>query len=92
MYIPEIIEVKEHLTLLKEAGFITAWELPYENLLTRRSAAIFFVEPAINSDGTFWDKFEKYDNYSKCTNDEKKLSQLAYRITFNKEEKGKNKD
>ncbi len=44
--VPEINLVKEHLDKLKSAGFINEWELPYENLLTRLTAAIFFLTPA----------------------------------------------
>lgn len=91
MHVPEIIEVKEHLELLKSKGLIQQWELPYENLLTRRSAAIFFIAIPEHSQGTeTWNELEKYDNFSMRVNSEKKLSQLAYRITFSKEEKEKN--
>ena len=40
--IPEIIEIKKHLETLKEQKLISDWELPYENLLTRLTAAIFY--------------------------------------------------
>ena len=93
MYIPEIIEVKDHLTKLKEDSLIADWELPYENILTRRSAAIFFIEP--NSDeenlDKVWSELAKYEDFSYRKNTEKKLSELKYRITFSKQEKEKNK-
>ena len=44
MHVPEIIEVKDELDKIKEKGLIKNWELPYENLLTRRNAAHFFIE------------------------------------------------
>jgi hypothetical protein len=44
MHVPEIIEVKDLLQSLKSNNDLKDWELPYENLLTRRSAAIFFVD------------------------------------------------
>jgi len=90
MHIPEIIEVKEHLQLLKNGGMIRDWELPYEQLLTRRSAAIFFVTPNGNATDELWSGFEKFDNFSWRANEEKKLSSLEYRVTFSKEEKEKN--
>ncbi|MDO6435455.1 hypothetical protein Q4E93_32880 [Flavitalea sp. BT771] len=91
MYVPEIIQVKEHFEVLKQNGILENWELPYENLLTRRSAAIFFFTPADPSklDRVFGE-LDKYDNFSCRENSEKKLSQLEYRVTFNKEEKESN--
>jgi hypothetical protein len=90
MYIPEIIEIKEHLDRLKRDDFIAEWELPYENLLTRRSAAIFFLSPGPYPGYDFWLEFEKYDNFSMRLNTEKKLSNLIFRFTFSKEEKEQN--
>ncbi len=91
MHVPEIIEVKEHLESLKKKGVIQQWELPYENLLTRRSAAIFFLTiPETSPAAGVWSELEKYDNFSQRLNSEKKISQLPYRVTFSKEEKEKN--
>lgn len=91
MHVPEIIDVKNLLTDLKNQGTITEWELPYENLLTRRSAAIFFFSPAkaaaVDQVST---ALSKFDNFSFRSNTEKKLSKLEYRVTFSKEEKEKN--
>ena len=90
MIVPEITEVKEHLDLLRSNRLITAWELPYEDLLTRRSAAVFFINPATSADlAPLWMEFEKYDNFSKRLNTERDLSELAYRLTFSKDEKEK---
>ena len=90
MHVPEIIEVKNVLSDLQTKGTISAWELPYENLLTRRSAAIFFFSADHK-------KLEKasailagFENFSLRANSEKKLSTLDYRVTFSKEEKEKN--
>ena len=91
MYVPEIIEVKEHLAALQAKGLIQEWELPYENILTRRSAAIFFVTPSADALlTTVWQELDKYDHFSYRANTEKKLSQLAFRVTFSKEELEKN--
>ena len=91
MYVPEIIEVKDHLETMRSNGLIKEWELPYENLLTRRSAAIFFFTPAESNvmDGILSD-LSKFEHFSYRTNKEMKLSKLAYRVTFNKEEKEAN--
>ncbi|MFM7855696.1 MAG: hypothetical protein ACKO96_28145 [Flammeovirgaceae bacterium] len=91
MYVPEIITVKDHLAQLKKDGLIADWELPYENILTRRSAAIFFVTPKDeNSLQTLSQQLAAYENFSYRDNTEKKLSQLQLRVTFSQEEKTKN--
>jgi hypothetical protein len=91
MHVPEIIEVKNLLTDLQNKKVIASWELPYENLLTRRSAAIFFFTPAnAASTDVVSGALSKFDNFSFRPNSEKKLSKLDYRVTFSKEEKEKN--
>ena len=47
--VPEIKAVKKHLEELKEKGLVSEWELPYENILTRLTAAIFFLTPKDDS-------------------------------------------
>ena len=85
-HVPEIIEVKEHLERMKQEGLITEWELPYENLLTRRSAAIFFLTPASEENlPEIWRQLEQYEDFKYKENSEKKLSQLAYSVLFNKD-------
>ena len=90
MNVPEITEIKEKLEQLKSDGLIEKWELPYENILTRRSAALFFVTPK-NEEKTedVWSELNSYENFSSRLNEEKKLSDLAYVITFSEEEKQK---
>jgi len=92
MYVKEIKEVKDQLDLLKKDELVKDWELPYENLLTRLSAAIFFLDPSGDeqSSQAIWDALSGHDNFSYRLNEEKKLSSLKYRITFSKEEKEKN--
>lgn len=93
MYVKEISEVKNNLEQLKTQGIIQAWELPYENLLTRLSAAIFFITPSADDETSLneiWAALEQYAHFSFRINHEKKLSGLQYRITFSEEEKQKN--
>lgn len=90
MYVPEIIEVKETLDNAKKDGLIDSWELPYENILTRRSAAIFFVTPKGGSQEEIWNRLRKFDEFSFRPNSEARLSTLQYRVTFSKAEKEKN--
>jgi len=93
MYVKKIHEVKEHLEQLKASGLIEQWELPYENLLTRLTAAIFFLTPSkdhLEDHSAMWRELEKYEDFSYRPNREKKLSSLVYRVTFSKEEKEKN--
>ncbi|PZR20937.1 MAG: hypothetical protein DI539_09405 [Flavobacterium psychrophilum] len=91
MNVPEIKEVKDLLDSLKHKGLVKTWELPYENLLTRRTAAIFFIEPADESTLKDIDiELQKFPDFSYRSNSERKLSSLSMRATFNKEEKEKN--
>jgi hypothetical protein len=91
MYVPDIIEVKDHLEQLKKDGLVLEWELPYENILTRRSAALFFYTPASEAaTEQVATALSKYANFSYRNNHERKLSTLQYRVTFSVEEKEKN--
>ena len=92
MNVPEINEVKEILKQMKDQKFLLHWELPYENLLTRRTAAIFFLTPS-SDDGDLRElesRLGSIPNFSYRLNSEKKLSDLKYRLTFSEEEKVKN--
>ncbi|OAB26473.1 hypothetical protein PMSD_25130 [Paenibacillus macquariensis subsp. defensor] len=81
----EIVEVKEHLERMKQDGLIVSWELPYGDLLTRRSAAIFFVTPENDKLSAMCKQLERYPDFRCRFNQEKKLSQLQHRVEFNKE-------
>jgi len=88
MTVPEIIEVKQVFSNLKNRGLISEWELPYENLLTRLSAAIFFLTPKNSSTETIDEiqsQLRQFSNFSIRPNAEMKLSNLELRVTFNKE-------
>jgi hypothetical protein len=86
MHVPEIIEVKKHLDELKEKGLVKEWELPYENILTRLTAAIFFLTPTDDSKlDEIWKELDKHPRLTYRENEEKKLSQLVWRVEFNKD-------
>ncbi len=84
--VPEIKAVKEHLNELKRKGIVKEWEIPYENILTRLTAAIFFLTPTNKAQlPIIWDELEGHKKLHYRLNEEKKLSQLEWRIEFNKE-------
>jgi len=84
-YIPEIEAVKAQLRELKKSNRISEWELPYEEILTRLTAAIFFLAPAAGTDiGELWAALGVHDGLQYRPNDEKKLSGLPWRVEFNK--------
>jgi hypothetical protein len=84
--VPEIIEVKDHLEALREKGLVKEWELPYENILTRLTAAIFFLTPVDRSKlDEIWKELDKHPRLTYRLNEEKKLSQLEWRVEFNKD-------
>ncbi|WP_298771287.1 hypothetical protein [uncultured Shewanella sp.] len=91
MYVPDIDAVKEKMAQLASAGVLAQWELPYENLLTRLSAAIFFAEvsdesqlEALSADFSDYEYFLVQVNSKK--EDAHTLSRMRYRITFSQEE------
>ena len=91
MYVKEINEIKKQLENMRSKGLIESWSLPYENLLTRLSAAVFFLTPVKDDvEIAIWKELGKYEHFSFRLNNDKKLSDLMYRITFNKDEKEKN--
>lgn len=94
MYVPEINLIKDTLDSLKAEGIITTWELPYESLLTRRSAAIFFIAPSSATDAmpSIETALSQFEHFSVRENREQKLSKLPLRVTFNEEEVIKNRE
>ena len=81
--VPQIIAVKEQLDRLQQQDLIRAWELPYEELLTRLSAAVFFLTPAPGSDpGRIAEALAVDKKPVWRPNAEKMLSQLEWRLEF----------
>ncbi len=86
MNVPAITEVKNHLDELKGKGLIKVWELPYENLLTRLTAAIFFLDVTDESKlDEIWKELDKHPMLIYRKNEEQKLSKLEWRVEFNKD-------
>lgn len=82
-HIPEIIAVKNKLESLKQQDVVTQWELPYENLLTRLTAAIFFLDcKSEEAAQRAWNELTAFPLFRQRENTEKKLSQLKYRVEF----------
>ena len=83
--VPEIKAVKKQLEELKQKGLVTVWEVPYENILTRLTAAIFFLTPTDESKlEEIWDELDVHKMLQYRLNEEKTLSQLEWRVEFNK--------
>jgi hypothetical protein len=83
--VKEINNIKSKLESLKKKGLVKQWELPYENILTRLTAAIFFVTAADKqSEEKIWEELGKEPMFTYRVNEEKKLSQLEWRVEFNK--------
>jgi len=82
--VPEIKAVKQHLDYLKETGLVADWNLPYENLLTRLSAAIFFLTPgnANDLDG-IWKELQVHKGLTYELNTNTSLSPLKWKVQFN---------
>lgn len=83
--VAEIQSVKHHLEDMRTQGLVKEWEIPYENILTRLTAAIFFLTPADeNSLDRIWQELEVHKMLQYRLNEEKKLSLLEWRVEFNK--------
>ena len=81
--VPEINSVKKQLEHLAEDGLVKEWEVPYENILTRLNAAIFFISPA---DGVepdrVWASLAAGRQLKCRLNEEQTLSRLKWRVEF----------
>jgi hypothetical protein len=83
MYVEAIAKVKKIFEQLKADGTIDQWELPYENILTRLDAAIFFADfTHEEAKQTLAKAFGDYEEYKIEPNKKKLLSQMPYTITF----------
>jgi hypothetical protein len=84
-HVSEIQAVKQQLEQLKERGLVRDWEIPYQNILTRLTAAIFFLSPAEESHlERIWEELGRRPMLHYRPNEEKKLSRLDWIVEFNK--------
>jgi hypothetical protein len=83
--VSEIQAVKRQLDQLKERGLVRDWEIPYENILTRLTAAIFFLSPAGEEHlESIWEELGRRPMLHYRPNEEKQISRLGWRVEFNK--------
>jgi hypothetical protein len=83
--VPEIKAVKEQLEELKAKGLVKEWEVPYEGILTRLTAAIFFLSPTEQSNlEAIWSALGNNEMLQYRLNDDRKLSSMEWRVEFNK--------
>jgi hypothetical protein len=81
--VAEINEVKRRLDSFKEKGLLQSWELPYEETLTRLSAAIFFLTPSEGAaTDEVWKAIGADHPLQNRPNEEKTLSLLDWRVEF----------
>lgn len=88
-YVPEILEVKSHLEKMKLKGLIDNWELPHENLLTRITAAVFFIETSDNQEvRELWESLGRFTDLRYRENESgSNISNMKWRVEFNREER-----
>lgn len=84
--VSEILAIKRQLDILKRRGLVEGWEVPYENILTRLTAAIFFLTPVEQSHlDEIWKSLGKKNKDLRYRlNEEKALSDLEWRVEFKK--------
>ena len=84
--VPDIQFVKQQLNELKSKGLVKEWEIPYENSLTRLTAAIFFLTPTEESVlPEIWRELATHRSLQYRLNESNKLSGLQWRVSFDKE-------
>jgi hypothetical protein len=84
----EIKAVKDRLSRLQEEGLVRAWELPHEDILSRLTAAVFFVTPSAGMDPEqLCDRLNGFAGPFCSLNDDKRLSQLDWKLEFGKEDR-----
>jgi hypothetical protein len=84
-HVKEINEVKEILQQLQEKEWLEKWELPHESLLTRLSAAIFFLSIKEHvAPVNVWEALEGNAALLYKKNDLPEISRLEWQVTFNK--------
>ena len=58
--------------------------MPYEHLVTRLTAAMFFVEPTTEDTANqIWQALETHPRFVVQQNDQKNLSELPWMVQFN---------
>ena len=87
--VPSINEIKDCLEEMKQNKWIIEWQLPYENVLTKKEAAIFYFAPAseVYLDA-IWNKLKKYGvspKYEKADKADNILSDLPYYFMLSNE-------
>ncbi|HEV9035432.1 MAG TPA: hypothetical protein VGQ51_02380 [Puia sp.] len=81
--VEEIQVVKERLETLKGQGLIKEWEVPYEHLLTRLSAAVFFLTPSEPSrTEDIRTALSCYPNLHYGVNENKQLSRMDWKFEY----------
>jgi hypothetical protein len=84
--VPQIKAVQQRLDEMKVLGLLSAWELPYEKLLTRLTAARFFLTPAPGAEPqAIWQQLQAYGRLRYQPNPAQKMSALAWQVEFNEE-------
>ncbi|SHH71990.1 hypothetical protein SAMN04488109_4947 [Chryseolinea serpens] len=81
--VSEINEVKAALAALQQRGLVLEWSLPYENLLTRLTAAIFYVSLDEEGPEEVWKTLQQFPRFACLQNETRQLSALPWRVEFN---------
>ncbi|MFB7304411.1 hypothetical protein [Heyndrickxia sporothermodurans] len=82
--VEEIKKLKLSMETLRHNGLIIKWELPYENLLTRLSASIFFFTPAEDANLNELQKhiLKEFPNATIIPHQPANISQMPFKIVF----------
>lgn len=82
--VDELICIKKRIAKLQEQGVVSEWELPYENLLTRKNAAIIYLNTESEENlKCIVLQLEDFGNWRFELNQNKTLSSMKYKIFEN---------
>ncbi|HWV68409.1 hypothetical protein [Chitinophaga sp.] len=82
--VPEIQLISSQLRELQKTGAIQAWEAPCTRILTRRSAALYFITAMSEEmEALIWDTLKVHEGFGYQLNQYPDISSLKWCITFN---------
>lgn len=82
--VPDINDIKTCLGELVKQDLIESYEVPYETILTRLTAAIFFFTPVQGAKiDHIWNELTRFPGFKYEKNKNSSLSEMPWKIEFN---------
>lgn len=82
--VPEIHKINSQLDELRQKGIVLDWEIPCMEMLTRKSAALYFITAVSEeAEPLIWETLKIHDGFGYRMNDLTDISHLKWCVTFN---------